>query len=114
MRIIKSTAMLLCLTVCGGIYAEEHTLKEGVKDVGHAIGDAAHDIGKGTKKATKKVGHATKETATEIGHGTKKAAKTVGGAVKDAATETGHAFRDGAKELKDAAKGKGDKKDEKK
>lgn len=59
--------------------AEENTLKEGAKEVGHATGNAIHEVGEGAKK--------------------------VGKEVAEAAREVGHATRDGAKELVKAVKG---------
>ncbi len=82
------TSTLLVLALCANAYAEESKVKEGAKEVGHAVGTAAR----------------------EVGHGTKKITKEVGKAVAGAARETGHAFRDGAKEVKKAVKGEGEKK----
>jgi hypothetical protein len=66
---------------------EKTTVKEGVKEAGHAVGSAARTVGQGTKQATKEVGKA----------------------VRDVTKETGHAFRDGARELKKGLKGEGEK-----
>jgi hypothetical protein len=76
---VHSTA-LLALLICVSATAEENAFKEGTKEIGHAVGTAAR----------------------EVGHGTKKVAKEVGSAATVAARETGHAFRDGAKEVKKA------------
>lgn len=75
-----SIAAALSMLLTANIRAEESKAKETAKEVGHAVGS----------------------TAREIGHGTKKATKTVGKKVAEVARETGHAFRDGAKELKKA------------
>lgn len=85
---------LCALTVCALIFslaqAEENTLKEGAKEVGHATGNAVHQVGEGAKKAGKEVAH----VAREVGHATRDGAKAVG-----------HATRDGAKEFHKAVTG---------
>jgi hypothetical protein len=80
MNTIRLSAALLALVICGSAGAEENVFKEGTKEIGHAVGTAAR----------------------EVGHGTKKATKEIGKAVTTASRETGHAFRDGAKEVKKA------------
>lgn len=66
------------------VSAEEQSLKDGAKRVGHATGSIAHDIGQGAKKIGK-----------EIGQGAKEAGKAIGGAAKE-----------GDKEFRRAVKGK--------
>lgn len=71
--------LTLSLALAGSLAsAEENTLKEGAKEVGHATGNALHEVGEGAKK--------------------------VGKEVAEAAREVGHATRDGAKELVKAMK----------
>jgi len=59
------------------------TVKDDAKKLGHAAGEAVHDVGQGAKKVGK-----------EIGQGAKKAGKAVGEAAKE-----------GGKEFKRAVKG---------
>ena len=79
---VAATALVLTATA----FAEDSKVKQEAKEAGKAVGEAAREVGHGTKKVTKEVG------------------KTVA----EAARETGHAFRDGAKELKKAVQGESD------
>jgi len=98
---VSMSALLLTLLTSGTTLAEESTLKEGAKQVGHETGEVVHKVGEGSKEAGKKVA----ETAREVGHATRDAAKEVGKKVADTAVEVGHATRDGAKEFSKAVTG---------
>lgn len=49
------------LTGCSSNGKQEPSLKEGAREVGHAVGTAAREVGQGAKKAGKAVGEAAKE-----------------------------------------------------
>jgi hypothetical protein len=76
-------AAVLAVATLSPASAEEQSLKDGTRRAGHAVGAAAHDIGRGARKAGK-----------EIGQGAKEAGKTIGGAAKE-----------GGKEFRRAVKG---------
>jgi hypothetical protein len=86
----KLCAFTACALIFSLAHAEENTLKEGAKEVGHATGNAVHQVGEGAKKAGKEVAN----VAREVGHATRDGVKAVG-----------HATRDGAKEFHQAVKG---------
>ena len=46
---------------CSANNGKNPSLKEGARDVGHAVGSAAREVGQGAKKAGKAVGEAAKE-----------------------------------------------------
>ena len=54
---------LLCLLTLVGCASnnKEPSLKEGAREVGHAVGSAAREVGQGAKKVGKTVGEAAKE-----------------------------------------------------
>jgi hypothetical protein len=54
-------ALMAGLTACASDGKDPPTLKEGARDVGHAVGSAAREVGQGAKKAGKAVGEAAKE-----------------------------------------------------
>jgi len=76
---MKFTTLVIATLAVTSAHAEESTLKEGAKEVGHATGEVVRKVG---------------ETGKEVG---KKVAET--------ARDVGHATRDGAKEFKKAVKG---------
>lgn len=80
----KISIVAACVLIFSSAPAEDNTLKEGAKEVGHATGNAVHQVGQGAKK--------------------------VGKEVAQAAREVGHATRDGAKEFTKAVKGETDEK----
>ncbi len=59
--------------------AEESTIKQDARQVGHEFGAAARKVGQGAKKAGKAVGHAAKEGAQAVKEGGKEFAKAVKG-----------------------------------
>jgi hypothetical protein len=57
-------ALLACASVAGcesNESKEAPSLKEGAREVGHAVGTAAREVGQGAKKVGKTVGEAAKE-----------------------------------------------------
>jgi hypothetical protein len=55
-------AMLAVVAVgCASNDGKDPSLKEGAREVGHAVGTAAREVGQGAKKAGKAVGEAAKE-----------------------------------------------------
>jgi hypothetical protein len=71
-RISLATLIALALVGCASKKeSDPPSLKEGAREVGHAAGTAAREVGQGAKK--------------------------VGKTVAEAARETGHAFRDAVK-----------------
>jgi len=62
--------------------ADDDSLKDGAKKVGHEAGSVAHDIGHGAKKAGK-----------EIAHDAKKAGKAIGQAAKEGGREFRRALK---------------------
>ena len=61
--LVKLAALVLgtALAGCASDGKDPPTLKEGARDVGHAVGSAAREVGQGAKKAGKAVGEAAKE-----------------------------------------------------
>lgn len=53
--------LVLLLTLLGCASNKEPSLKEGAREVGHAVGSAAREVGQGAKKVGKTVGEAAKE-----------------------------------------------------
>jgi hypothetical protein len=55
-------ALLMVAAVgCSSNEKKDPSLKEGAREVGHAVGTAAREVGQGAKKAGKAVGEAAKE-----------------------------------------------------
>lgn len=77
-RIITSALVLTLMGTLGTALAEESTLKEGAKEVGHATGKAVRQVGEAGKQVGKKVA----ETAREVGHASRDGAKEFAKAVK--------------------------------
>lgn len=59
----NAAAVLIALAVlgCSSNGNKEPSLKEGAREVGHAVGTAAREVGQGAKKVGKSVGEAAKE-----------------------------------------------------
>jgi hypothetical protein len=79
---------ILCAALAPA-YGEESSIKEGVKNAGHAIGSAARQVGHDAKKASKEIGPATKRVGKSIGNAAKEgvaAMKNGGKKVKHAVT----------------------------
>lgn len=58
---MKAVIALLLVGGCASNKGQEPSLKEGAREVGHAVGTAAREVGKGAKKVGKAVGEAAKE-----------------------------------------------------
>jgi hypothetical protein len=58
---LLTAALLVALAGCASDGKDPPTLKEGAREVGHAVGGAAREVGQGAKKAGKAVGEAAKE-----------------------------------------------------
>src|SRR5262245_20555031 len=54
-------ALAIGLAGCSSNDKKDPSLKEGAREVGHAMGSAAREVGQGAKKAGKAVGEAAKE-----------------------------------------------------
>ena len=74
-HLLRVTALLMLAGVAAPGFAEENTLKEGARDVGHAVGSAAREVGQGAKKVGKAVGEAAKEFGAAVKEGAKEAKK---------------------------------------
>jgi hypothetical protein len=92
-RILILSALLAAASATTCAAAEDSSVKQDAKDVGHAVGDLAKDVG-----------HSAKKTAKAVGHGTRDVTRTVGHAFRDGARETKRATRRAAKQVKNAAK----------
>lgn len=59
----RSLVLLIALIVagCSSNRGHEPSLKQGAKDVGHAVGTVAREVGQGAKTVGKTVGDAAKE-----------------------------------------------------
>jgi hypothetical protein len=79
--LFMGAAFALLLSLGAGAYADDSTLKQDAKTVGHETGEVVHKVGEAGKEVGKKVA----ETAREVGHAT----------------------RDGAREFKAAVTGEG-------
>lgn len=60
-RNLLAGALALAVIGCSSNDAKEPTLKDGAREVGHAVGTAAREVGQGAKKVGKAVGEAAKE-----------------------------------------------------
>jgi hypothetical protein len=71
------TIFLLTAGLAAPSFAEENTLKEGAKEVGHAVGTAAREVGDGAKQVGKAVGNAAKEVGAAVKEGAKEAKRAM-------------------------------------
>lgn len=76
-RLLRVTAVLALAGLASPALAEENTLKEGAREVGHAVGSAAREVGKGAKKVGKVIGDAAKEFGQAVKEGAKDTKKAV-------------------------------------
>lgn len=60
-RILLASALALAVIGCSSNNGKDPSLKEGAREVGHAVGTAAREVGQGAKKVGKTVGEAAKE-----------------------------------------------------
>jgi hypothetical protein len=60
-RISLATLLALSVVGCASNDSDPPTLKEGAREVGHAVGTAAREVGQGAKRAGKAVGEAARE-----------------------------------------------------
>jgi len=60
---VRSQALAIALIAagCASNRGHEPSLKQGAKEVGHAVGTAAREVGQGAKAVGKTVGEAAKE-----------------------------------------------------
>jgi len=58
---ITALIVLQCLVGCSTNKNSDPSLKQGAREVGHAVGSAAREVGQGAKKVGKAVGEAAKE-----------------------------------------------------
>ncbi|HKW49496.1 MAG TPA: hypothetical protein VJN70_18720 [Gemmatimonadaceae bacterium] len=67
-------------------------VETGAKTMGHNVGEAAGEVGSGTKKTAKKAGHGVHEAAGDVSKGAHKAAhpRTYRAHCTDGTTWTGH------------------------
>jgi hypothetical protein len=63
MLCIRSLAAMVAIALigCSSNADKDPSLKEGAREVGHAVGTAVREVGQGAKKAGKAVGEAAKE-----------------------------------------------------
>lgn len=74
-HVLRVSTLLVLAGVAAPVSAEEGTLKEGAREVGHAVGSAAREVGQGAKKVGKAVGEAAKEFGQAVKEGAKEAKK---------------------------------------
>jgi len=79
LQLLRVTALVVLAGVAAPGFAEENTLKEGAREVGHAVGSAAREVGQGAKKVGKAVGEAAKEVGQAVKEGAKEAKKAMKG-----------------------------------
>jgi hypothetical protein len=94
--VARAALLAACLTATLGAVsarAEDSTISKDAKKAGHAIGEAAREVG-----------HTAKKVGTEIGHGTAQAAKEVGPAAKEAGHDIGSGFSEFGHKIAHAAK----------
>jgi hypothetical protein len=60
-RNLLVSMLALAVIGCSSNKGKEPSLKEGAREVGHAVGSAAREVGQGAKKVGKTVGQAAKE-----------------------------------------------------
>jgi len=60
-RNLLVSALALVAVGCASNRDKEPSLKEGAREVGHAVGSAAREVGHGAKKVGKTIGEAAKE-----------------------------------------------------
>jgi hypothetical protein len=60
-RVLIAAFLMVATVGCSSNGGKDPSLKEGARDVGHAVGTAAREVGQGAKKAGKAVGEAAKE-----------------------------------------------------
>jgi hypothetical protein len=60
-RKVLAAMLLLAVIGCAANKSPDTSLKDGARDVGHAVGSAAREVGQGAKKVGKTVGEAAKE-----------------------------------------------------
>lgn len=60
---VRTQALLIALIAsgCASNRGQEPSLKQGAKEVGHAVGTVAREVGEGAKTVGKAVGEAAKE-----------------------------------------------------
>jgi hypothetical protein len=91
-RILILSALLAAASATTCFAADEGSIKEAAKDVGHSVGDLARDVG-----------HTTKKTAKAVGHGVRDVSRTVGHSVRDGAKETAKVTKREARKIRRAA-----------
>ena len=60
-RSLLAVVLALGCIACASNGDKDPSLKEGAREVGHAVGSAAREVGQGAKKVGKTVGEAAKE-----------------------------------------------------
>jgi hypothetical protein len=58
---LAALVVMQCSIGCSSNKNSDPSLKEGAREVGHAVGSAAREVGQGAKKVGKTVGEAAKE-----------------------------------------------------
>ena len=76
-KLLRVTMFLIAAAVAAPALADESTLKDGAREVGHAIGTAAREVGDGAKKVGKAVGDAAKEGVEAVKEGAKEAKRAM-------------------------------------
>jgi hypothetical protein len=73
MNLSARLLLLIVASVAAPAFADESTLKEGAREVGHAVGTAAREVGEAGKKVGKAVAEVAKEGAQAVKEGAKEA-----------------------------------------
>lgn len=76
-KLLRVTMFLIAAAVAAPALADESTLKDGAREVGHAVGTAAREVGDGAKKVGKAVGDAAKEGVEAVKEGAKEAKRAM-------------------------------------
>jgi hypothetical protein len=84
LRAWSAVVMLAAVATC--VHAEDTSLKQNAKQVGHEVGTAVHEVGQEAKKVGKAVKKATKEGVQAV----KEGGKEFGRAVKGKSSTASH------------------------
>ena len=76
-KLLRVTMFLMAAALAAPALADESTLKDGAREVGHAVGTAAREVGDGAKKVGKAVGDAAKEGVEAVKEGAKEAKRAM-------------------------------------
>jgi hypothetical protein len=94
-RLCLTGAFFAATVTALAVQAEESTLAKDAKQAGHAIGNAAREVGHAAKKAGEEVGHDVAHAAKEAGPAAKEAGSDLGSRFAALGHRIGHAAKEG-------------------